>query len=221
MGTSLRTKAQTRSLLPRKSLRHKIMKIQNTEVDPTGDIEGVSFKDLKRILAKSSLPTSHSGDNLNEMSLTGYLAKARDAFISKISKGETESPIPPGSPEPDEREGETQWEKILTSTTRPLLICDIDFTDLHDEDEDENQKAVSSNGSAPAPPPPPPAMGPVPPPLPPGAPMPPPPPPGVPPPPGAPAPPAMPMPPKNPELNPITNYRKTKKDNQVVLARAP
>merc|ERR1711892_507771 len=39
---------------------------------------------------------------------------------------------------------------------------------------------------------------------PPGAPMPPPPP-------GAPAPPAMPMPPKNPELNPITNFRKTKK----------
>ena len=88
------------------------------------------------------------------MSLTGYLAKARDAFISKISKGETESPIPPGSPEPDEREGETQWEKILTSTTRPLHICDIDFTDLHDEDEDENQKALPSDGSAPAPPPP-------------------------------------------------------------------
>merc|ERR1719513_399326 len=108
------------------------------------------------------------------MSLTGYLAKARDAFISKISKGETESPIPPGSPEPDEREGETQWEKILTSTTRPLHICDIDFTDLHDEDEDENQKALPSDGSAPAPP-------------------------------------AMPTPPKNPELNSITNYRKTKK----------
>merc|ERR1711892_244439 len=211
LRTSLRTKVQTRSLLPRKSLRHKIMKIQNTEVDPTGDIEGVSFKDLKRILAKSNLPTSHSGDNLNEMSLTGYLAKTRGAFISKLSKGETESPIPPGSPEPDEREGETQWEKILTNTTRPLLICDIDFTDLHDEDEDENQKAASSDGSAPAPPPPPPGMGPapppppppgmgpVPPPLPPGAPMPPPP------------PPAMPMPPKNPELNPITNFRKTKK----------
>jgi len=225
LRTSLRTKVQTRSLLPRKSLRHKIMKIQNTEVDPTGDIEGVSFKDLKRILAKSSLPTSHSGDNLNEMSLTGYLAKTRGAFISKLSKGETESPIPPGSPEPDEREGETQWEKILTNTTRPLLICDIDFTDLHDEDEDENQKAASSDGSAPAPPPPPPGMGPapppppppgmgpVPPPLPPGAPMPPPPPgaPMPPPPPGAPAPPAMPMPPKNPELNPITNFRKTKK----------
>jgi len=219
LRTSLRTKAQTRSIHPRKSLRHKIMKLQNTEADPTGDIEGVSFKDLKRILAKSSLPTSHSGDNLNEMSLTGYLAKARDAFISKISKGETESPIPPGSPEPDEREGETQWEKILTSTTRPLHICDIDFTDLHDEDEDENQKALPSDGSAPAPPPPPPTMGPVPPPPPPGAPLPPPPPgaplppplPGIPPPPGAPAPPAMPTPPKNPELNPITNYRKTKK----------
>merc|ERR1712106_524760 len=216
LRTSLRTKMQTRSLLPRKSLRHKIMKIQNTDADESGDIEGVTFKDLKRILAKNSLPTSHSGDNLNEMSLSGYLAKARGAFISKLSKGETESPIPPGSPEPDEREGETQWEKILSNTTRPLLICDIDFTDLHDEDEDENQKAASSDGSAPAPPPPPPGMGPapppppppgmgpVPPPLPPGAPMPPPPP-------GAPMPPPPPMPPKNPELNPITNFRKTKK----------
>eukprot|EP00090_Calanus_glacialis_P046943 TRINITY_DN9471_c0_g1_i2.p1 TRINITY_DN9471_c0_g1~~TRINITY_DN9471_c0_g1_i2.p1 ORF type:complete len:1990 (-),score=532.71 TRINITY_DN9471_c0_g1_i2:402-6158(-) len=210
LRTSLRTKIQTRSLNPRKSLRHKIMKLQNAEADQTGDIEGVSFKDLKRILAKSSLPTSHSGDNLNEMSLTGYLAKARGAFISKLSKGETESPVPPGSPEPDEREGETQWEKILTNTTRPLLICDIDFTDLHDEDDDEKPKAVTSDGSAPAPPPMPPAMGPVPPPLPPGAPMPPPPP-GAPPPPGPPPPPAMPMPPKNPELNSITNYRKTKK----------
>jgi len=222
LRTSLRTKVQTRSLHPRKSLRYKIMKLQNTDADPTGDIEGVSFKDLKRILAKNSLPTSHSGDNLNEMSLSGYLAKARGAFISKLTKGETESPLPPGSPEPNEREGETQWEKILTSTTRPLLICDIDFTDLHDEGEDEAPKAGISDGSAPAPPPPPPAMGPVPPPLPPGAPLPPPPPgapmppppPGAPlppPPPGAPPPPAMPMPPKNPELNSITNYRKTKK----------
>jgi len=205
LRTSLRTKIQSRSLHPRKSLRHKILKLQNTEADANGEIEGVSFKDLKRILGKNSLPTSHSGDNLNEMSLTGYLAKARDAFISKLSKGETESPMPPASPEPDEREGETQWEKIVSSTNRPLLICDIDFTDLHDDDEDENEKGKTSDGNAPVPPPMPPSMGPVPPPLPPGAPMPPPPPAG------APAPPAMPLPPKNPDLNPITNYRKTKK----------
>ena len=118
-------------------------------------------------------------------------------------QGETETPVPAASPEPDEREGETQWEKILTSTTRPLVICDIDFTDLQEEDTQEQVKVNGDHDGPPAPPPPPPPGS--------SCPVPPPPPPGGPPP--APAPPAMPLPPKNALdlLNPITNYRKTKK----------
>ena len=59
-------------------------------------------------------------------------------YIYLLLQGETETPVPASSPEPDEREGETQWEKILTSTTRPLVICDIDFTDLQEEDIQEH-----------------------------------------------------------------------------------
>ena len=203
LRTSLRTKVPTRSTQVRKSLRHKILKLQNAEPDANGDIEGLSFKDLSRILTKNSLPTSASGDQLNEMALTGALSKARTAFMAKLSRGETETPVPAASPEPDEREGETQWERIVSSTSRPLVICDIDFTDLQEEEAEETSKPAPSTGGPPAPPPPPPPTCPAPPPPPPaGGP------PGAPPP-----PPAMPLPPKNAleTLNPISNYRKTKK----------
>ena len=204
LRTSLRTKAPTRSIHPRKSLRYKIQKLQNSEPDANGDIEGLSYKDLERILDKNQIARSESGSGLHEMQLSGYLSKARDAFMSKLSRGETETPVPAASPEPDEREGETQWEKILSTTSRPLVICDIDFTDLQETEPDEQQSPAGPAGQVPPAPPPPPG----------GAPVPPPPPPGViPPPPAAPAPPAMPLPPKNAmeSLNPITNYRKTKK----------
>ena len=210
LRTSLRTKVATRSNVLRKSLRQKIIKLNNAEPDTNGDIEGLSFKDLSRILTKNNLPTSPSGDNLNQLELTGALTKARTAFLAKLSRGETETPVPAASPEPDEREGETQWEKIVSSTSRPLVICDIDFTDLQEEETEELSKSAPTSGAPPAPPPPPPA-GPVPPPPPPSGGLPPPPPPPGPP--APPLPPAMPLPPKNAieSLNPISNYRKTKK----------
>ena len=46
LRTSLRTKAPTRSLQPRKSLRHKILRLQNTEPDAGGDIEVSSLFSL-------------------------------------------------------------------------------------------------------------------------------------------------------------------------------
>ena len=137
-------------------------------------------------------------------------------FLFKVTRGETDTPMAAASPEPDEREGEAQWEKIEANSIRPLVICDIDFSDLREDDEEKKEEGA---GGVPPPPPPPPSGGaPPPPPLPgaapappppppPGCPMPPPPPPG-----GPPAPPAMPLPPKNHDhLNPINNFRKTKK----------
>merc|ERR550534_1757422 len=50
LRTSLRTKVPTRSNIVRKSLRHKILKLNNAEPDTNGDIDGLSFKDLSRIL---------------------------------------------------------------------------------------------------------------------------------------------------------------------------
>ena len=206
LRTSLRTKAPARAHIPRKSLRHKIARLQTTEPDPnTGEIEGVSFRDLKRVLAKHGLPTSHSGHSLEQLEqLTGAPAKARTVFLSKLARGETETPVPAASPEPDEREGETQWERIQAATTRELRICDIDFTDLAEEEAEEKAGGSGAGSDAPPPPPPPPGSTVPGPPPPPGCP---------PPPPAAPAPPAMPLPPKNAQdaLNPITNYRKTKK----------
>jgi hypothetical protein len=214
LRTSLRAKVPTRAGHPRKSLRYKIMKVSTSEPDPeTSQIEGVGFRDLTRILAKHKLPTSPSGDSLQQLELTGMLGKTQAAFMARVGRGETDSPLACASPEPDEREGEAQWERIANSTARPLVICDIDFSDLREE-EDEKKEEVAGDGvtgGPPAPPPPPPPMGgPMPPPPPPpmGVPMPPPPPPPG----GPPAPPAMPMPPKNHDhLNSINNYRKTKK----------
>ena len=197
LRTSLRTKSNT--FKPRKSLRYKISQVKGAEVDLQGDIEEVGFNDLKRILAKNGLPSSPSGDSLNQLSegLTGFLLKAKDAFLAKINKGETGSPVPPDSPQPDEREGELQWKQIQDQSTRPLIICDLDFTDL--KYEEEEQQETQKSGGIPVPPP-----------------LPPPAPPAAPPPPGAIPnaplpPPALPMVPKDKQLNPITNFRKTKK----------
>ena len=52
------------------------------------------------------------------MFIDPYFLQAKDAFLSKLARGETETPVPAASPEPDEREGETQWERILTNTQR-------------------------------------------------------------------------------------------------------
>ena len=52
------------------------------------------------------------------MFIDAHFLQAKDAFLSKLARGETETPVPAASPEPDEREGETQWERILTNTQR-------------------------------------------------------------------------------------------------------
>merc|ERR550534_1795009 len=185
LRTSLRTKVPTRNAQQRKSLRFKIMKMSTTEPDPdTSQVKGVGFRDLKRILAKHKLPTEE--EQLQQMELTGMLGRTQAAFLAKVTRGETDSPMAAASPEPDEREGEAQWEKIEANSQRPLVICDIDFSDLREDDEEKKEEGA---GGVPPPPPPPP------------------PPPG-----GPPAPPAMPLPPKNHDhLNSINNFRKTKK----------
>jgi len=111
LRTSLRTKVPTRAALPRKSFRYKIMRVSTGEVDQeTSQIEGVGFRDLKRILAKHKLPEEE--EELQQVELSGMLAKAQTAFLAKLTRGETDSPVAAASPEPDEREGEAQWDRI-------------------------------------------------------------------------------------------------------------
>ena len=84
LRTSLRTKVPTRAPLQRKSLRYKIMKMSTTEADPeTSQVEGVGFRDLKRILAKHKLPTEE--EELQQMELTGMLGRTQAAFLAKVS----------------------------------------------------------------------------------------------------------------------------------------
>ena len=84
LRTSLRTKVPTRAPQQRKSLRYKIMKMATTEADPeTSQVEGVGFRDLKRILAKHKLPTEE--EELQAMELTGMLGRTQAAFLAKVS----------------------------------------------------------------------------------------------------------------------------------------
>ena len=198
LRTELRKKSGVHSshFQERKSLRYKTKKIADAEADDTGDIAGVTIRDLEVILNKHGLPTSKSGDKLNELELSGFLEKARAAFVAKLAKGEVpgpEEPEPEEDPEALQKEGEARWEQILANFDRPLKICDLDFSDLQEAEEEPVDKPVIEmvNGIPVPPPAPPPNFmmdGTVP------APPPPPPPgPGMPPP---PAPPALPDPSK-------------------------
>ena len=83
LRTSLRTKVPTRAPQQRKSLRYKIMKMATTEADPeTSQVEGVGFRDLKRILATHKLPTEE--EELQAMELTGMLGRTQAAFLAKV-----------------------------------------------------------------------------------------------------------------------------------------
>ena len=195
LRTTLRTKseaAHSKQFHERKSLRFKTKKIRDDDVDSTGDMPGVTIRDLEQILGKHGLPTSRSGVHLNELQLHGFLEKARAVFMAKVNKGEDDEDDQEEEQEEEElqREGETKWQEILDNFKRPLVICDYDFTDLHEEEPEnlpeEVQEQVVVNGIPPPPPPPPPGALdsgiPAPPPAPPPAPVPPPPmPPGPPP----------------------------------------
>lgn len=193
LRTSLRTKSEvvTSNFHERKSLRYKTKKIANADVDSTGDIAGVSVKDLERILKKHGLPMSPSGERLNSMELSGFLEKARSVFVTKVAKGEEEEQARIDKEKEEEqaaiqREGLLRWEEILANFDRPLIIRDLDFTDLNEDEEENVNLVATTKGGIPAPPPIPP---PIPPPF--GNMVPPPPPPG---PPGA-FPPPIPAPP--------------------------
>ena len=59
------------------------MKMSTTEPDPdTSQVEGVGFRDLKRILAKHKLPTEE--EHLQQMELTGMLGRTQAAFLAKV-----------------------------------------------------------------------------------------------------------------------------------------
>jgi hypothetical protein len=165
LRTSLRKKSEVVSsnFHERKSLRYKTKKIVEGETDSTGDIASVSIRDLEAVFLKHGLPTSESGDRLNALTLNGFLDKARSAFIAKLSKGEVllRPPSQPKQQETFQREGDIRWEEILENFDRPLVICDLDFSDLCNDDDEhicESSTTSGSVGNIPVPPPVPPGL---------------------------------------------------------------
>lgn len=55
-------------------------------------------------------------------------------------------------PEPKKSENELHWEELMKNMTRPLTLCDLDFTDLR-SDDDKDDLLPRSISSVPPPPP--------------------------------------------------------------------
>ena len=205
LRTSLRSKSTGLAL--RKSLRYKIRLLKNAEIDDNGDIEEIKLDDIKKILLRNGIKPSESGealDNLDEEEATDFVLKAKDVYYAKKNKIETENlELEKKLKEVDEQEGFFQWEKIKTNIDRPLLICDLDFSDLKtDEDtlENKDEAIVKSTESIPVPPPaPPPAFKPA----------------------NSLEPGQIPAPPPFPNLADHTIYRKTKKTIKLFWKELP
>jgi len=56
--------------------------------------------------------------------------------------------------EPKKSENELHWEELVRNMTRPLNLCDLDFTDLRDDDEKDVLAPRSLGAGIPPPPPP-------------------------------------------------------------------
>lgn len=57
-------------------------------------------------------------------------------------------------PEPKKSENELHWEELVKNMTRPLTLCDLDFTDLRSDDDKDDLMPRGLGGSVPPPPPP-------------------------------------------------------------------
>ncbi|XP_040573473.1 uncharacterized protein Fhos isoform X2 [Lepeophtheirus salmonis] len=153
-----------KSVIVRKSLRYKSRKIAEDPLDDTGDMGIISFKDAENILKKHGLPTTRSAEALNSLELDGFLDKTRSIFAAKITKGEIDESTKDSEEEckseneddDDEAVGEKQWEKIKAEFKRPLVICDLDFTDLQDDHSPSAEVKPLPGSNIPIPPPPPP-----------------------------------------------------------------
>ncbi|GAB0099802.1 uncharacterized protein DMENIID0001_156890 [Sergentomyia squamirostris] len=99
-------------------------------------------------------PQSRIGD------MSGLISKAKEGLAKSKSRGDiSRSPsvdqdFKKASPEPKKSENELHWEELVRNMTRPLNLCDLDFTDLGTEDEKDVLAPRGLGGSIPPPPPP-------------------------------------------------------------------
>lgn len=143
-----------------------------------GSVRDMQEKFLNKQENNLKSPTIESRPIINSSS--GIISRAKEGLAAS-SRSEQKPLLSSNSvssvPELKKPENDLQWEQLIKTINRPLIINDLDFTDLKDDD-DENflNPPIICNGGPP-PPPPPLGSGPPPPPLPPGIGPPPPPPP--------------------------------------------
>ncbi|GIX86985.1 hypothetical protein CEXT_227411 [Caerostris extrusa] len=105
---------------------------------------------------------------------SGIISRAKEGLASSKAPSKPTSPLSPSasfvqemSKKPD---SDVQWEQLIKSVKRPLVINDLDFTDLRSEEDIdflgtlEPEVGSDMNGGPPPPPPLPPGLGPPPPP---------------------------------------------------------
>lgn len=117
------------------------------------------MKDLTQKLSNLPLsPTQEDKQNrIGDMS--GLISKAKESLAKSKSKGDI--PQSPTSLDPDlkktadskKSENELHWEELIKNMTRPLTLCDLDFTDLSTADENDVSAARGKLGVIPPPPP--------------------------------------------------------------------
>ncbi|XP_059614481.1 FH1/FH2 domain-containing protein 3 isoform X3 [Phlebotomus argentipes] len=119
-----------------------------------------TVKDLTQKL--SNLPMSPQEEKPQNRigDMTGLISKAKEGLAKSKSRGDiSRSPsvdqdFKKASPEPKKSENELHWEELVRNMSRPLNLCDLDFTDLGSEDEKDVLAPRGLGGTIPPPPPP-------------------------------------------------------------------
>ncbi|XP_046808097.1 uncharacterized protein LOC111681359 isoform X1 [Lucilia cuprina] len=120
-----------------------------------------TVKDLTQKLC--NLPTSPTtqDDKLQNRivgDMSGLISKAKEGLAKSKSKGEMSRSSSVDQeikkPEPKKSENDLQWEELVRNISRPLNLCDLDFTDLNSEDEKDILAPRGFGRGIPPPPPP-------------------------------------------------------------------
>ncbi|XP_046735668.1 FH1/FH2 domain-containing protein 3 isoform X8 [Diprion similis] len=119
-----------------------------------------TVKDLtQKLAAQNLIPTSPVEDKVSRIGdMSGLISKAKEGLAKSKSKADVlKSPTGDNIPKITEikkSENELHWEELASKLSRPLALCDLDFTDLNSEDEVDVLSPVSVVNGVPPPPPP-------------------------------------------------------------------
>ncbi|XP_032593216.1 FH1/FH2 domain-containing protein 3 isoform X3 [Drosophila grimshawi] len=118
-----------------------------------------TVKDLTHKLSNlPSSPTQEAGNRAIVGDMSGLISKAKEGLAKSKSKGEISRSSSVDQElkksEPKKSENELHWEELVRNMTRPLNLCDLDFTDLHSDDEKDVLAPRGLGAGIPPPPPP-------------------------------------------------------------------